>query len=154
MPRKAKRIGKENVIKFSKLIESALNEESEGYSAKELVHQMYDDLKQIIHLFGYERATQIFEEVGLSISKGTLQNYMSAESESRKSKQKSKQKGRRLKLVSTPEKEEVNNEEKLKGKTIAVNPVMAIKLEQASSRLSGSRLPSESEISDEFNLDI
>ena len=141
-------------MKFSRLIESALNEESEECSAKELVHQKYDELKQIIHRFGYERATQIFEESGLSISKGTLQNYMSVESESRKSKQKSKQKGRALKLVNKAEKEELNHEEKLNAKTTIVHPVVAISTEQSTSRLSGSRLPSESEISDEFNLDI
>lgn len=99
MARKAQSIDKEGMNRFLELVDEALNEEDDIYTAKDMVHKSFDALQQIIKSKGYDRAIQVFAESDIKISPGTLRNYMSLEADRRKSEAASKSKKKKTKVA-------------------------------------------------------
>ena len=99
MARKAQSIDRDGMNRFLELVDEALNEEAEIYTAKDMVHKSFDDLQQIIKSQGYDRAIQVFADLDIKISPGTLRNYMSAEADRRKNEAASKSKKKKTKVA-------------------------------------------------------
>ena len=99
MARKAQSIDREGMNRFLELVDEALNEEDEIYTAKDMVHDCFDALQQIIKSKGYDRAIKLFADSNIQISPGTLRNYMSTESDRRKNEATSKSKKKKTKVA-------------------------------------------------------
>lgn len=98
MARKAQSINREGMNRFLELVDETLNEENEIYTAKDIVHECFDELQQIIKTKGYDRAIKLFADSEIQISRGTLRNYMSLEADRRKNEVASKSRKKKSKV--------------------------------------------------------